>query len=119
MRLVAPSAVVTSIAAIALAIAAPPALAKLDLNPSDRGPSQIATAHRVVHPNPDQQAPPAAAKVQPTAVRFFAANGGFDWGDAGIGAAGGIALTVLCIGGGLAVWQRRGRRSGRPAAVTS
>ena len=119
MRLVAPSTVVTSIAAIALAIAAPAASARLDLNPTPSGPSQIATAQRVVRPNPDQQVPPAAATVPPTAVRFFAPNGGFDWGDAVIGAAGGIALTVLCIGGGLAVAQRRGRRSGSPTAVTS
>jgi hypothetical protein len=34
---------------------------------------------------------------------------GFDWGDAGIGAGGGLALAMLGVGGGLVVSQRRGR----------
>jgi hypothetical protein len=46
-------------------------------------------------------------------------NGGFDWGDAGIGAAGGVALSMIGLGGVLAVSQRRTRRSRRSAAVTS
>jgi hypothetical protein len=33
---------------------------------------------------------------------------GFDWGDAGIGAAGGVGLAMLAAGG-LVVAQRRGR----------
>lgn len=48
-------------------------------------------------------APPAVARVQ-------APQGGFDWGDAGIGAAG-LALSVIGIGGAFAVSQRRSRRS--------
>jgi hypothetical protein len=135
MRLAAPSTVVTSVVAIALAIAAPAALARADLNPS---PSQITTAHLVVRPNHSQQAPPAAAAnagprsevvdgggygsptaVPATAVDVIAPNGGFDWGDAGIGAAAALALTLLCIGGALAVSQRRARRSSRSAAVAS
>jgi hypothetical protein len=35
---------------------------------------------------------------------------GFDWADAGIGAAGGLALAMIGLGGALAVSQRRSRR---------
>jgi hypothetical protein len=48
-------------------------------------------------------APPAVARVK-------APHSGFDWGDAGIGAAG-LALSVMGIGGAVAVSQRRSRRS--------
>jgi hypothetical protein len=39
----------------------------------------------------------------------------FDWVDAGVGAAGGLGLSVVLVGGGLVLTQRRGRRMGRPA----
>lgn len=52
-------------------------------------------------------ATPAAA---PTIVHVTAPSGGFDWGDAGIGAAGGIALSILGIGSALAASGRRTRR---------
>ena len=48
-------------------------------------------------------APPAVARVQ-------APQSGFDWGDAGIGAAG-LALSAIGIGGAFAVSQRRSRRT--------
>jgi hypothetical protein len=48
-------------------------------------------------------APPVVARVQ-------APQSGFDWGDAGIGAAG-LALSVIGIGGAFAASQRRSRRS--------
>jgi hypothetical protein len=52
-------------------------------------------------------------KPSPTIVRVSApSSAGFDWGDAGIGAAGGLALAMLGIGGGLAIAQRREHRSG-------
>ena len=37
------------------------------------------------------------------------APGGFDWGDAGIGAAGALGLSMLAIGGGLVLAARRHR----------
>jgi hypothetical protein len=37
--------------------------------------------------------------------------GGFDWGDAGIGAAGGFALWMIGIGGAVVISQRRTRSS--------
>jgi hypothetical protein len=47
------------------------------------------------------------------------APGGFDWGDAGIGAVGGFGLSMLGLGGGLVIAQRRGRHSSGPAAAKS
>ncbi len=37
--------------------------------------------------------------VSPTIVHVTAGSGGFDWGDAGIGAGAGIAISVLVLGG--------------------
>ena len=44
-------------------------------------------------------------------VRIQAPSSGFDWGDAGIGVAGGLALAMLGLGGALVVSQRRPRRN--------
>jgi hypothetical protein len=53
-------------------------------------------------------------------VRVIAPQTGFDWGDAGIGAAGGLALSMLGIGGALVISsQRRASRDNIPAAPTS
>jgi hypothetical protein len=70
----------------------------------------------VVRPNPDEQNP---APAPTTIVRVITPTGGFDWGDAGIGAAAGVALSMIGLGGALAVSQRRTRRSRGSAAVTS
>lgn len=42
----------------------------------------------------------------------------FDWGDAGIGAAGGLVIAMLGVGGGLALSQRRSGRIGTSAVVS-
>ena len=44
-------------------------------------------------------------------VRITTAASGFDWGDAGIGAAGGLALAMLGVGGGLVISHHRPRRT--------
>lgn len=68
------------------------------LQPSkSRSTAAVATAGKVSSSQP--------------AVRIETAKSGFDWGDAGIGAAGGVALAMLGLGGALAVSQRRPRRS--------
>jgi hypothetical protein len=41
---------------------------------------------------------------------------GFDWADAGIGAAGGLAITMLGVGGALVLSQRGPRQDGRRVA---
>src|SRR6185437_2330796 len=54
----------------------------------------------------------AANKARPQAVvRITTPASGFDWGDAGIGAAGGIALSMIGLGGALVVSQNRARRT--------
>jgi hypothetical protein len=51
-------------------------------------------------------------------VRVITPQTGFDWGDAGIGAAGGFALSMLGLGGALILSQRRGTRPERPSAIS-
>lgn len=51
------------------------------------------------------------ARVPPSVVRIISRDSGFDWGDAGIGAAGGLALAMLGVGGGLAISRQRLRRA--------
>jgi hypothetical protein len=71
---------------------------------------------KVVLPNPDQQAPAvtpadyASSTVPATIVRVIAPGGGFDWGDAAIGAAAGFMLTMVGLGGVTAIGRRRTRR---------
>jgi hypothetical protein len=47
------------------------------------------------------------ARVPPTVVRIVSPNSGFDWADAGIGAAATLGLTLAAIGGTLLVAHRR------------
>ena len=61
---------------------------------------------------------PFTAQTTPI-VQITTPSSGFDWADAGIGAAGGLAITMLGVGGALVVAQRRGRHPHRPAAPTS
>jgi hypothetical protein len=70
----------------------------------------------VVRPNPDEQYPPPAPT---TIVRVITPTDGFDWGDAGIGAAAGVALSMIGLASAVTVSQRRTRRSRGSAALTS
>ena len=65
-----------------------------------------------VYVRPDKSMIPLATpgSVPQAVVRIQAPPSGFDWGDAGIGAAGGLALAAIGVGGALVVSQRRGRR---------
>ena len=63
----------------------------------------------------------AAHRLQTPAQTSAAAptiGDSFDWGDAGIGAAGGLTLAMLGVGGGLALSQRHSRRTSPSAVVT-
>ena len=53
-----------------------------------------------------------------TSAAATSPGGSFSWGDAGIGAAGGLALALLGVGGGLALTQRRPGRTGTSVVVT-
>jgi hypothetical protein len=55
----------------------------------------------------------------PATIMRVTAPGGFDWGDAGIGAAGALGLSMLALGLALAVSQRRTRRAKQPTAITN
>jgi len=58
----------------------------------------------VVRPNPDEQYPmPTPVSI----VRATDPKGGFDWGDAGIGAAGTLGLILAATGGTLLLARRR------------
>jgi hypothetical protein len=60
---------------------------------------------------------PATAKRatgSQAAVRIQTRQSGFNWGDAGIGAAGGAALALLGLGGALVISHRRPRRAATP-----
>jgi hypothetical protein len=58
----------------------------------------------------------ADASMQQAVVRIQTPPSGFDWGDAAIGAAGGLALALVAVGGALVVSQRRGRGAITPQA---
>lgn len=47
------------------------------------------------------------ASVPQAVVRVHTPQSGFDWGDAGLGAAGGLVISLLVLGGGFLVTQRR------------
>ena len=57
-----------------------------------------------MRPNPDEQ---YQLPAPTTIVRVTDPNGGFDWGDAGIGAAGALGLILAAIGGTLLLARRR------------
>ena len=61
--------------------------------------------------SPSVAGPATVPAAPPTIVRVSASNGGFDWGDAGIGAGGGFALSMIGLGGALIASQRRERRT--------
>jgi hypothetical protein len=59
---------------------------------------------------------PATVHSQSPSTR---SDSGFDWGDAAIGAAAGLALTLLVIGGAIAVSRRRSLRRGSANMATA
>jgi hypothetical protein len=58
--------------------------------------------------------PPSQPTVTPAVA---AADSGFDWGDAGIGAGAAFALTMIGLGGMLVVTTRRQREARQRAAA--
>jgi hypothetical protein len=98
------------LASFGFAISATPALAlPTDLTPNG---SEVPAGSPSVTSQATVPTPP------PTIVRVSANSGGFDWGDAGIGAGGGFAFSMIVAGGALVASQRRGRRTHGSAAPT-
>jgi hypothetical protein len=111
---------ITTALAVALALATSagpgPALARpFDLN--GNGSYVPVTAHSA-HARIPAAASGTAAR-SPTIVRVTAPGRGFDWGDAGIGAAGGVALAAIGLGGALVLSEQRTRRAGPTKAMIS
>jgi hypothetical protein len=133
----------TTVAVLAAASAPSTAYASLTLAPN--ADEQIVTArsasaasgptgNAVVRPNPDDQTVadartgggPASEVIdnggygpaagRPAFVRVAKPQGGFDWGDAGIGAAAGIGLAIFGLAGAVPLFQRRARRGGSSTA---
>jgi hypothetical protein len=55
--------------------------------------------------------------TSPAVARATGPGDAFDWGDAGIG--GGLMLSIVAIGGGVLLVQRRPRRTGKTTAVAT
>ena len=73
-----------------------------------------------VYSRPDKEMIPVATPGSATraVVRIQTPPNGFDWGDAGIGAAGGLALAMIGVGGALVVSQRRPRRNRQTTSLS-
>ena len=57
------------------------------------------------------------ASAPQAVVRVHTPQSGFDWGDAGLGAAGGLVISLLVLGGGVLVTQRRHTTPSRMKAL--
>ena len=51
----------------------------------------------------------ASPSSSATSIRVSSSSGGFDWGDGGIGAAGGLAISLIAVGGAVVISERRRR----------
>ena len=102
------------VATLALATVAPASATPWD--PNSRDPVvPIRPA-----PEPAMVAPaPSHVGRGPVVVQLTTGGSGFDWRDAGIGAAGGIALSMIGLGGALVVSESRARRTRRTTALPS
>jgi len=102
----------TATAAVILSLAAagaPTAIAAVSSTNPTTAPDQApATAYS--RPDKSMIRVPTPGSARPAVVVIQTPASGFDWGDAGIGAAGGLALAMIGLGGALAVSQRRSRR---------
>jgi hypothetical protein len=92
--------------ATALLIAA---LAAADAPTASAHPGGTAHHPPLVYSRQDKSLLPAN-DPPPAVVQISSPDGGFAWGDAGIGAAGGFALSMIAIGGALVIAPRRTRR---------
>jgi hypothetical protein len=108
------------------ALAPPTALARSDLrSPDARDPflAPAATTPDLRSPDARDAAAGRSAAGSPSVLvvripQHRSAGGGIDWGDAGIGAGGAVAVVALAAGGTLALQRRRHVTSARtPAAA--
>jgi len=72
-------------------------------------PAWVSSGAAAFHAGPSPTSPAVARAVGP--------GDSFDWGDAGI--AGGLVLSIVAIGGGVVLVQRRPRRTRETTAVAT
>ena len=102
---------ITPTAAVILSLAAagaPTAAAAVSTNPATTANQPPASVYS--RPDKSMVRVTTPGSAPQAVVRIQTPPSGFDWGDAGIGAAGGLALAMIGLGGALAVSQRRSRR---------
>jgi hypothetical protein len=110
-------------ALMAVAVLAFPAAGAASAPRKDYG-INAATGDTVLPPSRDLRSPDAAGATTPATgsqprvqVVKVSDSGGFDWGDAGVGAGGALGLMLLAAGGTLAATRRRGTAvSGSPSS---
>jgi hypothetical protein len=73
-------------------------------------PAEIQQGAEQAGLHPGVFGPTEAAATPSIVVRATAPNDGFDWGDAGIGAGGALALMLIGVGGVLALTNHRNHR---------
>jgi hypothetical protein len=110
-------------AVTACALAAPPASA-IPAEQFLQDAEDASAGSTSVPPPPSSIAPSAAEKYDnlrspdatsvPVRVVKVRVDGGFDWGDAGIGASGVLALAAIGAGAAVATGHRRGRHLPQP-----
>jgi hypothetical protein len=111
---------ITTTAAVILSLAAagaPTATATVSAtNPATTANQPPASAYSRPDKSMIRASTPGSAPQ--AVVRIQTSPNGFDWGDAGIGAAGGLALAMIGLGGALVVSQRRPRRNRETASLS-
>ncbi len=117
----------TTLLVLSLAAASAPTAGA---RPPDHGPAGQQTA-AAVYSRPDKSliavrspatsgaSSATTASVPQPVVRIQTPQSGFDWGDAGIGAAGGLAIAMVGLGGGLVISRHQPRRSRHTKALPS
>ena len=104
-RITTTAAVILSLAAAGAPTATATVSATTPTTTSNQPPASV-------YDRPDREMIPVTTpgSARPAVVVIQTPASGFDWGDAGIGAAGGLAIAMIGLGGALAVSQRRSRR---------
>ncbi|MDQ6819814.1 MAG: hypothetical protein M3076_05650 [Actinomycetota bacterium] len=105
--------------ALALGASAAPASARpFDINPN----GSYVPAGSVSMQAPSRSATPivpaGTSNLRSARPTVASSPDGFQWGGAGIGAAGGVVLSMIGVGGALAMSQRRTRSTHHTTALT-
>lgn len=110
-RITTPAAVILSLAAAgAPAASARPIGADPVSSAASNGPAAVYSRpdkSMIALSSPSSAAITANATVPQAAVQTPTQQTGFDWGDAAIGAAGGIGIALLATGGGIVAVRKR------------